>query len=298
MTRTAVGFLGLLALLPALRAGDKPETPTPAQQYQALDKEFRKAMMEEYPKALAKAKTSEERQKVIQEKFPWPEQFAPRFLELAEKNPTDPAAVDALIWIVTRGRMNRDQQSKSIRSKAFQILLRDHVQNEKMAALYPALGNISSGYAQDKQSQQLLHAVLEQNKHRRARALACLALAEQAEGCLRGVRELKDDPKWVKYYEAAIGKEGVEALIKADPDKLSKEAESFYERVIKEFADVTDRRGNKLGEEAKQELDKLRHAILIGKPAPEIEGEDIDGVKFKLSNYRGKVVLLDFWGNW
>jgi cytochrome oxidase Cu insertion factor (SCO1/SenC/PrrC family) len=36
----------------------------------------------------------------------------------------------------------------------------------------------------------------------------------------------------------------------------------------------------------------------VGKLAPEIEGEDIDGQKFKLSEYRGKVVLLDFWGHW
>ncbi len=36
----------------------------------------------------------------------------------------------------------------------------------------------------------------------------------------------------------------------------------------------------------------------IGMLAPEIEGEDIDGVQFKLSDYRGKVVVLDFWGNW
>jgi hypothetical protein len=38
--------------------------------------------------------------------------------------------------------------------------------------------------------------------------------------------------------------------------------------------------------------------IQVGMTAPEIEGEDIDGKKFKLSDYRGKVVLLDFWGNW
>jgi len=37
---------------------------------------------------------------------------------------------------------------------------------------------------------------------------------------------------------------------------------------------------------------------VIGQAAPEIEGEDIDGVAFKLSDYRGKVVLLDFWGHW
>jgi predicted Zn finger-like uncharacterized protein len=32
--------------------------------------------------------------------------------------------------------------------------------------------------------------------------------------------------------------------------------------------------------------------------AAEIEGEDLDGKRFKLSDYRGKVVLLDFWGHW
>jgi len=32
--------------------------------------------------------------------------------------------------------------------------------------------------------------------------------------------------------------------------------------------------------------------------APQIEGEDIDGKPTRLADYRGKVVLLDFWGNW
>lgn len=36
----------------------------------------------------------------------------------------------------------------------------------------------------------------------------------------------------------------------------------------------------------------------MGAPAPEIAGQDLDGVKFKLSEYRGKVVMLDFWGYW
>ncbi len=36
----------------------------------------------------------------------------------------------------------------------------------------------------------------------------------------------------------------------------------------------------------------------VGQLAPEIEGQDLDGRKFKLSDYRGRVVLLDFWGNW
>jgi hypothetical protein len=39
-------------------------------------------------------------------------------------------------------------------------------------------------------------------------------------------------------------------------------------------------------------------ALAVGKVAPDIVGEDIDGKEFKLSDYRGKVVVLDFWGNW
>ncbi len=52
-----------------------------------------------------------------------------------------------------------------------------------------------------------------------------------------------------------------------------------------------------LVETAKGELFEMRN-LSIGKVAPEIEGADVDGNKFKLSNYRGKVVVLDFWGDW
>jgi len=36
----------------------------------------------------------------------------------------------------------------------------------------------------------------------------------------------------------------------------------------------------------------------VGKPAPDFYGESIDGFGFSLSDYRGKVVLLDFYGFW
>ena len=35
-----------------------------------------------------------------------------------------------------------------------------------------------------------------------------------------------------------------------------------------------------------------------GKPAPEIDGVDFNGNPLKLSDYRGKVVVLSFWGSW
>jgi len=36
----------------------------------------------------------------------------------------------------------------------------------------------------------------------------------------------------------------------------------------------------------------------VGDPAPEINGQNHDGAEMKLSDYLGKVVVLDFWGDW
>ncbi len=38
--------------------------------------------------------------------------------------------------------------------------------------------------------------------------------------------------------------------------------------------------------------------LVVGKVAPDMIGHDIDGESFRLSDYRGKIVLLDFWGDW
>jgi hypothetical protein len=42
-------------------------------------------------------------------------------------------------------------------------------------------------------------------------------------------------------------------------------------------------------------MNELRR-LTIGHPAPETEGEDLEGRPMKLSDYRGQVVLLIFWG--
>lgn len=36
----------------------------------------------------------------------------------------------------------------------------------------------------------------------------------------------------------------------------------------------------------------------VGELAPEIRGVDLDGIPFKTSDYRGQVVVLNFFGNW
>ena len=59
----------------------------------------------------------------------------------------------------------------------------------------------------------------------------------------------------------------------------------------------TRSRKRTLGEEAEARLDEVFN-VSVGKPAPEIDGVDLDGKPLKLSDYRGKVVALVFWGTW
>ena len=80
-------------------------------------------------------------------------------------------------------------------------------------------------------------------------------------------------------------------------EKVQKESEQFYDRVVEKYADVKASFRGTIGDQAKNELFEMRF-LSKGKAAPDIEGEDLDGKEFKLSDYKGKVVLIDFWGNW
>jgi thiol-disulfide isomerase/thioredoxin len=76
------------------------------------------------------------------------------------------------------------------------------------------------------------------------------------------------------------------------------EAEQLFEDFLKQFDGGDARQAGVekvLRQQAEHELAALR---LIGKPAPEIDGVDLDGRGLKLSEYRGKVVLLSFWASW
>ena len=43
---------------------------------------------------------------------------------------------------------------------------------------------------------------------------------------------------------------------------------------------------------------RLARFEMVGKPAPLFEGKDVDGKPVRLADYKGKVVLIDFWASW
>ena len=237
----------MLSSTSALHAADKAG-PTPAAQYTALAKEFDTAR-QEFFKLYQTAKDDAERQKLVTEKYPQPAKFAAKFADLAAKNPKDPAAVDALVWIVTNVRVGKEAE------QAIKALTTDHIQSEKLGAVCQSLM-----YSSSPGGEKILRDVLEKSPHRAVQGQACYSLARQ--------------------------------LSQRSPA----EAEKYFNQVIEKFGDAKHYRGT-LGDAAKSDLFEM-HNLAIGKTAPDIEGVDVDGVKFKLSDYRGKVVVIDFWGDW
>jgi hypothetical protein len=373
MNRWMGGVLVLLLGFPAVWADDKPKEPdkpaTPAEQYQALLKEAQEAQ-QVFMKKLGDAKTSEERTKLVQEQGP--AKLAPKFLALAEKYPKDPVALDALLWVVTD--QFGGQSGGEPRSKALEILTRDHIDSNKLGTVCQSMG--FGGTAKDKE---FLRAVLKKSKSAEIRAEAALALAQGTAQKVMILKQMKDNPEIAKLLETEFGKDAADELKAGDPakvkaeseqlfkdfaekhvsnmkperiarvvqifssyggkgaetlarsllekdtrpevqgpacltlaqmlkgradetattdpkeaDKTREEASKLFERAVEKFADVKTGFRGTVGSVAKRELFDIRH-LSVGKPVPDAEGEDQDGQKFKLSDYKGKVVLLDFW---
>jgi hypothetical protein len=294
MIRTTIAALVVLALAPPLWAldPDKPkEAATPAEQVKALEHEYQEADAA-FMKAYRAAKTNQERQKILQEQRPQPQQFAERFLKLAAAHPKDPAAVDALAWVVAH-TSPLGEGKDGPRARALRLLQDEHVGSSNLGPVCATLGR-----SFDQASTDFLRTVLEKNPSREVQGAACMALGQGVAARIRMHERLEQRPQMAKAYENVLGKEAVEALVKLDPKKAAEEAEKYFERVVKEYADVKDPEGKSLSQAAAAELLGSREPIAVGKPAPEIQGEDIDGKPFKLSDYKGKVVLLDFWGHW
>ena len=181
--------------------------------------------------------------------------------------------------------------------EAADILIRDHLKSNKLIAIYQQL--IPTMFpAPSSAAEQLLRAAAEHGPTPAARGLACLKLAELLRNraySLRKLRGPEPDPFLRLEELARSGGRGPVKRSDEDPDSLNREAEQYFNRVVKQYADIAGKYG-KLGEPAAQALLQLR-VLAVGKPALEVEGSDADGKPFRLSGFRGKVVVLTFAGS-
>src|SRR5262249_6577408 len=260
----------------------------------ALFAEHDKASRELY-KPVQDAKTPEEQERILEKEKLYEKirkvhaEYARRVLEFAARHPTERKLVgDALAWVV------RNDANTPEAARAIDAIIRDHL-NDKNQEIDSLLSSLA--YDVTDPGGRLLRAAAEKIDDKERKAQARYFLARNLKSRAEGVTLAQGlDEKTRKQLEQFRGKDYLDWLAAGDPVGLLKEAENLFEALARDSGDV------KVFKQAIQELVagelfEIRN-LAIGKVAPEIEGEDIDGTSFKLSDYRGKVVVLDFWGHW
>src|SRR5262249_36343764 len=134
MHRLVAGLVPMLLLFlaaPPGNAQDKP--PTPAEQFKALRKEAERAGSSGVPL------TDEERLKFVGRAYHHRFAIARKFLDLAEKYPNDPIALDALmqaVWQVNGTPWPVELVGEdTARPRSFELILRDHIKSDKLGPL-------------------------------------------------------------------------------------------------------------------------------------------------------------------
>jgi hypothetical protein len=274
-----VSGLLVLSLAASAAADDKPgPRASPAERLAAIQKEYKDAEAAYYKAAAALPNTPEGNKKSRELYQAYDKKKADLFMEAVEIAKADPKSdlgFAALEWVLTIPRSFYLPAGKP----GLELLAEHHAANPKVGKVVAWVGSMNPrGVPSEAAAKALIEAVAKKNPDRAVRAQAFLALAWQVKA---------------KFAAAEYRKE-------ADADRLAAEAEKAFEAVLKDYADsprlIRENAGT-VGEIARAELFELRH-LRVGKPAPDIEGEDLDGAKFKLSDYRGKVIVLDFWGDW
>jgi len=274
--------LALLLLGPAQAPqAQKPADSPRAARLAAITSEL-EAATAAFRAAVAAAKTDAERQAI---QGPDPSAYAPRVWEIVREEPRDATALEALAWLVGESGSSVD------RDQALAAIARDHLESKDLGDLCMKLGE------NQQIGPELLELVASSNPDRNVRGTAHFALGRHQLESAKTARKLRGpEDAGLEGFKRWLGQDRAGTLSRADPATLEADATATFDRVVREYGDVRYRTGT-LGDRAQAELRELRD-LTVGKAAPEISGEDLDGVAFRLSDYRGKVVLLDFWGNW
>jgi len=185
------------------------------------------------------------------------------FEALAKANPGTAAGLSARLWLLEQCWWLRTRDSEQPMERAAAAML------DTILAEYPdhpLLARIADTHFvfADELKAPLFERLLASSKHAEVRASMILRL---------GMLERRSK----------------------DPAVRERAARRF-QQLLADYADVP-RQATTYGAMA----DALLHPhtdLAIGKAAPEIVGTDTDGRAMKLSGFRGKVVVLDFWGFW
>jgi len=255
--------------------------------------------------------------RAAQASAPNPDTLLPQFVAFAQNHSTSPLAFDALFYVVsvTAFKEFRDEGKPwPVREQALELAWADHQDDPRLVHLLARLAVPS------RQSESFLKRALANAPDRAVRAAAAFHLAEyycMLAQCHKRILVVKDKPTLTnedRFWKLVVAP-NVEQHLPLNADENPERIEALLTQVVADYSDVpaTDWRysdSNRIfiksvpfaspktyGDLAVSLLDEMKN-LVPGKPAPDIVGTDADGKSFRLSDYRGQVVLLTFSADW
>lgn len=206
------------------------------------------------------AATSEEEKNKYRSSIPSAGPYATKMMQLVQANLDQPDVVKAVSWLVT-GAANFPEGQQALQMLGTTFAGRAGIAEAIKQLEYHGLP-----------AEPILTAVIAKNTHAEEKAAALYALG-------------------------AVHFKNFDAL----PDRTAAEASKTkalecFQQLNTDYADVTIQ-GFRLSDFAGKMLFEMTN-LQVGCPAPEIEGKDAESQPVKLSDYRGKHVIVIFWGGW
>lgn len=247
--------------------------------YEKLGAEF-DAAIAELRKKVKSAKSEQQKKELFAQENPAPI-YAQKHLDLARKFPGTKAAVNAVLFAI--GQSNGD-----LKVEAMDYLLDNYANKVR-------LDKIAESFKSEIPSQQIEDwylKMIEKAEKDSIKVSVAYDYAKYAAQIATFKKTLEINP----VHAARLPAPQREYILSGRSEAQDAKVENALQMILDNYASVKKGRST-YGELAQRELFDLQN-LQVGDVAPEIVGKDLDGIEFKLSDYRGKVVMLDFWGHW
>ncbi len=250
----------------AKKADEAKADATPKEKFAAIRKDLN-AEMTAWSKDYGKAE-ADERKKMMPKRMEILQDAGKKAFTLARDFPKDDVALDALTMAMMYG-------SDKTKKDAGELVVTGFADDEKLLKIMPQL-------AQGEGGEKLMETLASKSKNKSIQGMAKYSMIE-------GMIEAADYPRTGKPLPAK------EATAKLDA------AAKKLDAIITEYGDVKvpGRRGTEttIAEAGKSQKFFLEN-LVVGKTLPDVKSELLDGKAVKVSDYRGKVVVLDIWATW